>query len=196
LGAGTYTIAYNYTTSDGCDAIPAEFDITLNPLPQVTLSIATTNFCIDSAIETLDVTPEGGQLNGNGITNNSFDPTLAGLGEHVISYTYADANSCAGTASVTLNVESCLSVEDALKLGIQIYPNPFKGKFQVSFDDNQSTWNLIEVFSITGQRCYTKPIQATGKQTIEIDLSAQPAGVYLLRIQGETHQEVIKLIHE
>jgi glucose/arabinose dehydrogenase len=196
LGAGTYTIAYNYTTSDGCDAIPADFDISLLPLPQVTLSIATTNFCIDSALEPLVVTPEGGQLNGTGISNNSFDPATAGIGEFVINYTYADANSCAGTASLTLNVESCLSIEDAKKLGIQIFPNPFKDKFQISLEDNQSAWNLIEVFSITGQRCYSKPIQATGKQQIEIDLSAQPAGVYLLRIQGESHQEVIKLIQE
>jgi gliding motility-associated-like protein len=38
--------------------------------------------------------PSGGTFAGNGISGNSFDPALAGLGTHTITYSVSDGEGC------------------------------------------------------------------------------------------------------
>lgn len=41
--------------------------------------------------------PSGGTYSGTGVVNDVFDPTLAGLGTHSITYSYTDPNGCNGS---------------------------------------------------------------------------------------------------
>ena len=58
--------------------------------------------CVDAADITLAGTPAGGTFTGNGVTGNSFDPTI---GTQTITYNYTDANGCSNsnTATITVN---------------------------------------------------------------------------------------------
>jgi glucose/arabinose dehydrogenase len=197
LGAGTYTVTYNYTTTDGCVATPVSFNIILNPLPVVTLSGLSNNYCIDSAIETLTVSPTGGTLYGSGISGDTFSAALAGLGEHIINYTYADQNACSATAAFTVNVDACLTTNELATSTIQIVPNPFHGRFTLKILGTSSNWETVEVLNMVGQRCFNSSIKGNvNNQSIGIDLSGQPAGIYFLRISGGTELRVIKLVQE
>ncbi len=197
VAPGTYVVTYNYTTSDGCVANPVDLDITINPLPSASIAVSAASFCIDSAIETPQVSPEGGALSGTGVSGNTFDPALAGIGQHVISYTYTDANSCSAIASVTLTVESCLSINDLTNPEIHVLPNPFHEKTMLRLNTSSSSWKSFDVFTVTGQKCFSKTLKLSSEiQNIDIDLSSQPAGIYFLRLNGIADQHVIKLVHQ
>ncbi len=68
--------------------------------------------------------------------------------------------------------------------GISVYPNPNHGVFQVAISQQASANSTIEVYNMLGEKVYSNSYQpiAISHQLIQIDLSAQPAGVYLLRV--------------
>jgi gliding motility-associated-like protein len=48
--------------------------------------------------------PIGGVFSGTGVVGNNFDPAVAGIGSHIITYTFTDANLCVGEATQTIVV--------------------------------------------------------------------------------------------
>ena len=99
-GAGVHTITYTIADGNGCVG-SATADFTVNNLPSPTLVLDTDAACLDAGV--LNLTggnPVGGVYSGPGIgVSPVFDPASAGAGVHVITYTYTDANGCAGVAS-------------------------------------------------------------------------------------------------
>ncbi len=89
-------------TSTGCIGT-TEFDVTVNPLPIVSLTVE--NYCLNDPAGTLDGgMPDGGTYSGPGITGDSFDPAAAGIGDHEITYSYTDQNGCTGSAKAAVTV--------------------------------------------------------------------------------------------
>ncbi len=96
----TYTVTGTAATCTGTSAIT----VTINPLPNVTLS-AYSNVCINGGMVTLNNgNPAGGTYSGTGVSGNTFDPSLAGLGTHTITYTYTNVNSCTNSAQQPITV--------------------------------------------------------------------------------------------
>jgi hypothetical protein len=86
---GENEITYTYTDDNGCTNF-CTYYITLYDLPSVTCpeSFAV---CIDAAeFELTGAAPAGGEYSGVGVADGMFDPTVAGVGEHAITYTYTD----------------------------------------------------------------------------------------------------------
>ena len=50
--------------------------------------------------------PEGGVYSGTGITNGIFDPILAGLGTHTVTYTFTEDNGCIAIATGEIVIDS------------------------------------------------------------------------------------------
>jgi hypothetical protein len=106
-GTGMKTITYSYTDANGCSAT-ASSTITVNSLPVVTIGNISA-ICTGSSPVTLTAgNPAGGTYSGNGITNNSFNPALVGVGTYPVTYTYTDGNGCSASTngSVTVNTGS------------------------------------------------------------------------------------------
>src|SRR6185369_3898801 len=103
-GAGSHVITYSYTDVNGCTS-SAQQTIVVNGLPVVTLSAAGP-FCIDAAAVTLSASPSGGSFAGAGVNAVSglFTPSVAGIGSHVITYTYTDVNGCMSSPQQTIVV--------------------------------------------------------------------------------------------
>jgi len=104
-GAGTHTITYTYSDANGCEN-SATTDIVVNPLPTITIDPAGP-YCIDQAAVLLSATPMGGTWTGMGITDSNagqFDPSVAGIGTHTISYLFRDMNGCEATGNVDIEV--------------------------------------------------------------------------------------------
>lgn len=87
--------------------------ITVNPLPTLSVSGLNNQYCLLDADALLSGTPTGGTFSGNGITANSFSPTLAGVGTHSITYSYTDANNCANTTALQTIVNDMPAVSFA-----------------------------------------------------------------------------------
>ncbi|MDN5214093.1 gliding motility-associated C-terminal domain-containing protein [Fulvivirgaceae bacterium BMA12] len=97
-GVGTHTITYQVTDGNGCVGTDTE-DIVVNPLPDATITPAGP-FCVDAAATNLVAATGGGTWSGVGITdavNGTFDPAVAGVGTHTITYQVTDGNGCVGT---------------------------------------------------------------------------------------------------
>ena len=102
MNPGVYEIEYRYTNTNGCTNSDY-FTITVNPLPEITVNGF--EVCISATPFQLNVaTPAGGTYSGPGVTNNTFNPAVAGLGNHVITYVYTDANGCTNSAQFTITV--------------------------------------------------------------------------------------------
>ncbi|MGB8715990.1 MAG: hypothetical protein WCD66_06465, partial [Rhodanobacteraceae bacterium] len=105
-GLGSHAIVYAYADSIGCTGYDTAM-ITISEAPRVSVNPAGP-YCQSDAADTLVGTPSGGTWSGDGITDVNvgiFDPSVAGVGTHTITYTYVDPVGCTVTASVTIEVE-------------------------------------------------------------------------------------------
>jgi gliding motility-associated-like protein len=100
--AGTFD--YRAVIQNGTcpEANSTSLSITVNALPVVTFTGLSTSHCIDEApvILTGSEIPNG-TFSGPGITDNgdgtaTFDPSVAGLAGHSITYSFTDLNGCTG----------------------------------------------------------------------------------------------------
>ncbi|MFC1734270.1 GEVED domain-containing protein, partial [candidate division KSB1 bacterium] len=100
--AGTYTLTV--TDGNGCMGTD-NMNVTVNPLPVVSISGLNASYCVNATAATLSGVPAGGTFSGTGMSGNVFYPALAGTGTYNITYTYTDANSCTNShiQSVTVN---------------------------------------------------------------------------------------------
>ena len=103
-GPGLHAITYVYVDGNGCSGTETQ-SINVNTLPFVTFTGLSSDYCLDDAIAVLTGIPAGGIFSGNGITGNNFDPAVAGVGVHSITYSYTDPVGCFNDSimSVTVN---------------------------------------------------------------------------------------------
>jgi large repetitive protein len=104
-GVGVHTIEYTVTNAEGCSDT-GTIDITVNPLPDATITAAGP-FCVDAAAVNLTAATAGGNWSGPGITDASagtFDPSAAGAGIHSITYTLTSGDGCIASDEIQIVV--------------------------------------------------------------------------------------------
>jgi gliding motility-associated-like protein len=102
-GPGTHTITYGI--SGGCGDTQT-VNITILPDLDATINMAGP-FCLSDAPYNLSAVDPGGNWSGTGITNaanGTFDPNMAGVGTHTI--TYSIAGQCGDTQTVNITVNT------------------------------------------------------------------------------------------
>ncbi|MCF8373342.1 MAG: T9SS type A sorting domain-containing protein [Bacteroidales bacterium] len=70
----------------------------------------TVSLCLSNQPLTLTGTPSGGTFSGPGVNGNTFNPLLAGVGTHTITYT-ASAGGCIGVENQQVIIEASPSVD-------------------------------------------------------------------------------------
>ena len=60
--------------------------------------------CSSSPVVMTGGYPVGGSYSGTGVSDSLFDPSIAGVGTHTITYTYNDGNNCVDSAQVDITV--------------------------------------------------------------------------------------------
>jgi hypothetical protein len=106
-GVGTHQIVYTIAgPCPGADTstitVVANPVVTLAPLGQVCIS--SSPFMLSGG------TPSGGTYSGPGVTGNMFDPSAAGLGNHIITYEFINSTGCAGSDQSTITVTNFTAV--------------------------------------------------------------------------------------
>ena len=108
-GSHAGTVTYTIIPSVGvCSGTSVNHTVTVHPIPVVTCPSNQTLCLNDNPINlsTLaGLSPAGGTFSGPGVTDNSFYPSLAGVGLHSITYNYTSAGNCSNscTFSITVN---------------------------------------------------------------------------------------------
>src|SRR5690554_6393424 len=174
----TYTVSVD---NNGCTATD-EVVVTVNPLPTVDAG-ADQTACTNHSAIALAGTPAGGTFSGNGVSNNEFDPATAGVGTHTVTYTYADGNGCENTATLTVTVDGCVSVEENVMNQLTVSPNPSSDYIEVRVNENNSIQN-IQVMSLDGKVVSVEQ-NMVDHATIKIDVSSVAKGTYLIQLSTE-----------
>lgn len=102
-GVGTHTINYSVTTN-GCTSTSTT-QIIINNNANTTITPAGP-FCTNGNTATLTAATPGGTWSGPGITNPSagtFDPAVAGPGNHTITYSISGSCGSSSTTQITVN---------------------------------------------------------------------------------------------
>ena len=84
------------SNASGCPGTPVLLDVYILDLSGNAIG----PFCPGDPSSTLSGIPVGGTWSGTGVVGNDFDPSIAGVGNYVLTYTLA---GCQTTINVTVN---------------------------------------------------------------------------------------------
>jgi PKD repeat protein len=102
-GVGDHIVRYEITDRNGCSDAD-QITITVMPAPVVNINPVNSLFVTDPPVP-LTAIPAGGTWSGPGMSNNSFSPSIAGPGTHIISYQgLPDQFGCIGSDTIHIKV--------------------------------------------------------------------------------------------
>lgn len=103
LGVGTHTIVYVFS-SPGCSIDSISSPITVHPAVYFSMN-PISSLCLSSGNYILTISPTGGMWTGTGvIMATAFNPTIAGLGSHTLTYTYTSSPGCTVDTTIVISV--------------------------------------------------------------------------------------------
>jgi hypothetical protein len=184
--SGTYNVLV--TNSNGCSSSDT-INVILNSPPVVTFSVPFDSICTTDASLQLVASPVGGTFSGNGVNGNLFDPSLSGIGEQTITYSYTDMNLCSASMNDSLYVDLCTGIISTESSSPFVYFDSNKGQIIIVLKEEST----IELFNSSGQIVFSKRDQSG---IFSIGTSEFSNGVYMLRVIGKNdnvHQEKILL---
>ena len=93
------TTTYVVTVSDGSNSEDDTIVVDVLPAPNLSFTGLDSIYCLNASPSTLTGNPAGGTFTGLGITGNTFDPSVAGIGTHTISYHYYNISTYLSTGN-------------------------------------------------------------------------------------------------
>ena len=181
---GNYTVTY--TDVNGCSATSAATTVTVNPLPTVTLAPFSLICDYDPAFTLSGATPAGGTYSGPGVSGGVFDPAVAGIGTHTITYEFTDGNGCTNNASEDIEVDACLSVEEFISEHVNVYPNPTSADLYVELDGEFD----LRILDSRGRSVFL----GTGKDLVMISMEEYESGVYMIQLSTAEHNVTVRVV--
>lgn len=177
--AAAATTTYNVTGTDGNGCVNTDaVTITVNPVPVITFT-ALPQICVYDAALALTASPAGGVYSGNGVSGTDFNPAGLTAGTYTITYDLT-VSGCSASATQTIAVDSCLSVNVLDEQTFVVYPNPSNGNFTVKAD-NLNQFDVIELRDQLGRVVGSWKI-TNGIMNIEAKNVAK--GTYFLVVKG------------
>ena len=184
------------TNALGCSG-SAVVTVPVNALPSISALSSVPQACTGDAVV---LTASG--ANTYAWTSNTSPIILLGASVNAVvntvglaSFTVVgtDNNNCNNSASVSLNINACTGLNSILTSanGVNIYPNPTKGEFTVSFSNQ--TENSVYVMDVTGR--IVSQFNNTSEE-VQVNISKLSAGVYYVKVVSSNGVDVIKVIKE
>jgi len=168
-------------SSDDCDDSDAL--IWLAKPAEIVLSLSPSEACIDDAPFALGTAePAGGVWSGTGVTNGIFNPAVAGVGNHTLSYSVQGDGECVlpATSSISFPVlalaECGVGINEEGKTQIALYPTSTNGILNVKgigLTDAQ-------IIDMSGKQIRTVSLLNTSV----IDISDVSAGFYFVKVNS------------
>ena len=183
VDAGTYALSYGFTDPNGCViSNPATF-IEIQNVTPVSIS-PVTDLCLDDAPVLLQGSHPGtwsGAVSGTG-SSILFDPAAVGVGTWAVILNAEVDGECPGSDLIFVVVRSCIGIAEQDVLGtVQLAPNPFNELTWIALDAHGLVH--IDVSDASGRVVMQGSHALNGASVIPMDLGAQPAGSYVVRIQ-------------
>lgn len=152
--------------------------LTVKALPNVTFGTIASPCVYDAAFAIGTASPAGGTFSGTGISGqNTFNPSVAGVGSHTITYTVTQ-NGCTSSATQTIVVDGCLGMDDLAENQLLVFPNPTNSVVRIE----GNTEGIHDVYLIDNQGRLIGNWKLN--ENHQLDLSAFSTGHYYLRFIG------------
>ncbi|MBI4646853.1 MAG: T9SS type A sorting domain-containing protein [Bacteroidia bacterium] len=152
-------------------------------MPIVSISGLNASYNSNDPIVSMIGTPTGGTFYGVGVIGNSFNPSIAGIGDHTIVYVYSNG-SCSKATCENVSIATKIGVIQSQNMNIDIIPNPNNGKFNISFTVDKPENFTIQVFDALSKQVYSeKKNKYQGIYNNTVDLSNLSNGIYTVNVK-------------
>jgi hypothetical protein len=148
--------------------------------------------------------PAGGEYSGPGVIDDGngmtydFNPMVAGVGVHTITYTFESADGCVNSASDDVEVlEDPNAVVEINQQGLALYqnvPNPFTDRTLIQFELPESGSVRLTILDVSGKVLQVSEQSfAAGTGSFEVE-GLDAAGVLFYRIDTAVGQVMGKMV--
>ena len=173
----------------GCTAQSPPVQITENPLPIALTTTIETGF-VDSSVVLQSPFPTGQVfswspglgLNDSTLPSPTFTPLQSGTYSFLVKAT--DNNGCSDTDTVKVDVAAITgTVKGTINNNpVKVYPNPYSGFTNISYQLNEQASVTAEVFNIIGERLseFVNETQEAG--VYHYQFSGEASGMYIIKI--------------
>ena len=190
---GTYFVTVNNQTCTSTDSIYVKFTSGIN----LTVANLDTLYCVYNPTVNLLPSYLGGSFSGPG-TNGliaTFNPALAGIGLHTITYSYTTTTGCPFSFSKNVRIDACLNVsENKWTNTISIFPNPSEGDFYLKVFASKEKKFSMEVQDISGRIVYAETyVIDAGENQIPVQASLSK-GIYSIKFTDAASSSSRKFI--
>ena len=190
--AGMY---YETTTNQSDSSIDSIFVQFTNL--NVTVNGLDTFYCVYDPIDIILPNHIGGTFSGPGTNGNvaTFDPSLAGIGTHTVTYTYTTNSGCSFIYSQNVTIDACNNVpENVWTNTIAINPNPSNGDVRLSIFTSVERKFSMDILDVTGRTLFQEKFALSNGQNEIPVLSTLPKGIYLVKFSDEYSSTTRRLI--
>ncbi|MBX2978029.1 MAG: T9SS type A sorting domain-containing protein [Flavobacteriales bacterium] len=109
------------------------------------------------------------------------------------AHIFFDFNEAIVTNTTQNLFTTTTGVAEVSVLGVQVFPNPGSGQYQVLLRGAEAGATWMEVYDAASRRVLEQ--RAAGALSM-LDLTAQPAGVYLLRVWNAQGSGVVRVVKQ
>ena len=179
---GSYTVSLTVSNSAGSNTTTQTIIVNANPTVTLVASDNDNTVCVDQGTVTLTSQPMGAIFSMSppaALTQDQFDPALAGIGTYQITGIYIDANGCSGSSNLSLTVVDCASIDEGSIPNVKILPNPNQGVFIVV---GAPVHSQLKVMDLNGKVVFS---QVTVSFNQDIKLPEISNGFYYMEIEQE-----------
>jgi hypothetical protein len=196
--AGMYFDTLN--ASAGYDSLIATI-LSVNPIPTLTVSTNNDTICNGNSA-TLTAAGNAASYLWSANAGSATTSTVSVSPTTTTSYTVTGTlNSCPNKQTINIIVNNCIGINHVSGIVnlFTVYPNPSNGVFDLKVSGFENLkMNSVEIYNSLGEMVYQSTIHPSaygispqGEKTTTIDISKQPAGIYILQTQGK-HIRLIK----
>lgn len=195
------TEAY-YILSSSCGADTAIVSLDVQTMGATGTAIDPFDKCNDGPVSLWDgltgTVNIGGAWNddtGTGMLSGS-DFLATGLPDGTYQFTYAINNGIcpASATTVTVNLSTCIGINEHPSVDFTVYPNPNRGKFVIR-NNGQTGDYVLQLRDLGGRLVYNKENNISGFDLLEVNLEVE-TGVYFLVIKSQQGSSSYKMIIE
>lgn len=114
------------------------------------------------------------------------------FGDYMVTVT--DAFGCSETVSLTIDLADGVDEATEVLEGVSVFPNPTQGNVELRLDLPRTTELRATVYDLTGRQLLDRKYGSQLQLNETFDLSAYPAGIYLLRVQADGAAKTIRIM--
>lgn len=181
-GPSTY-----YAALSGCGQEGPRTPITVSVLPAPSLTAVSqpSMICSGNSATLLVIGANSYTWNTN-VTTNSIVLNPATTGTYVIQG--MDFNGCLGSATLAVNPNACLGLQDETNRpsSISLFPNPNNGHFTIKSTETEN--QQINIYSSLGLLVFSSEF----KQVLELNLELYPTGLYFVQVEQGPKIKLLK----